>query len=78
MKNEELTYDVIFNDDSNSNSVGIHGSIDDCMSWIDSHDGDLSTYFGDYSGGSVSIVSDNTSEVIMEFPISTSGCVMYG
>ena len=29
------TYDVIFNDSYDSNSKGIHGTIDECMDWIE-------------------------------------------
>ena len=61
-----LTYDVIFNDDNSSNAKGIHGTEEDCMRWIESNRHDSSTYFGDYQGGIVSIVSDQTGDVVYE------------
>lgn len=61
-----LTYDVVFNDDSNSNAKGIHGAEDECMGWIESNRHDSSTYFGDYKGGIVSIVCDQTGDVVYE------------
>jgi hypothetical protein len=60
------TYDVIFNDDCDSNSKGIHGTIDECMDWIRFNRNDTSTYFGDYKGGTVSITCDQTGEEIYQ------------
>ena len=60
------TYDVIFNDSYDSNSKGIHGTIDECMDWIEFNRNDKSTYFGDYVGGTVSIVCDQTYETVYE------------
>ncbi len=64
MRTNEKTYDVIFNDDMNSNSKGIHGTFDECMDWIECNRGNDSTYFGDYKGGTVSIVCDQTGEYV--------------
>ena len=58
------TYDVVFNDDSDSNSVGVNGSYDECMSWIESNRGDRSSYFGDYNGGTVSIYCEELEEYV--------------
>lgn len=58
------TFDVIFNDDFNSNSKGINGTYEECMSWIESNRNDNSTYFGDYKGGVVSIVCNETEEFV--------------
>ena len=60
------TYDVIFNDSFDSNSKGIHGSIEECMNWIDNNRSDKSTYFGDYVGGTVSIVCEQTGKTVYE------------
>lgn len=60
------TYDVIFNDSNDSNSKNIHGTIEECMSWIEFNRNDKSTYFGDYSGGTVSVVCDQTGETVYE------------
>ena len=62
----KYTYDVVFNDDSNSNAKGIHGTEEECMRWIESNHHDASTYFGDYKGGIVSIVCDQTGDVVYE------------
>lgn len=58
------TFDVIFNDDFNSNSKGINGTYEECMDWIDNNRGDEATYFGDYKGGVVSIVCNETGEFL--------------
>lgn len=58
------TFDVIFNDDFNSNSKGINGTYEECMDWIDNNRCDESTYFGDYKGGVVSIVCNETGEFV--------------
>lgn len=60
------TYDVIFNDSCDSNSKNIHDTIEECMSWIHANRHDDSTYFGDYKGGTVSIVCDQTGETVYE------------
>lgn len=54
------TYDVVFNDDANSNNKGINGTYEECMNWIENNRKDKSTYFGDYRGGMVSIVCNET------------------
>lgn len=63
-ENQTLTYDVVFNDDCNSNSKEIHGTYEECMNWIEFNRHDNSSYFGDYKGGTVSIVCDQTGEFI--------------
>ncbi|WP_333615925.1 hypothetical protein [Bacteroides pyogenes] len=60
------TYDVIFNDSSTSNSKNIHGTIEECMSWIKKNRNDKSTYFGDYTAGTVSIVCEQTGDTVYE------------
>lgn len=58
------TYDVVFNDDYNSNNKGIRGTYNECMNWINGCRHDQSTYFGDYKGGTVSIVCNETGEYV--------------
>lgn len=58
------TYDVHFNDANDSNNKGFNNSIEDCMIWIESNRNDNSTYFGDYKGGTVSIVCNETGEEV--------------
>ena len=48
MEENKRTYDVEFNNDTDSNSKGIHGTYEECMDWIEFNRGDESTYFGDY------------------------------
>lgn len=55
-------YDVVFNDDYNSNNKGINGTYEECMNWIEFCRNDKSTYFGDYKGGTVSIIDIETGE----------------
>lgn len=62
MEENKRTYDVEFNNDTDSNSKGIHGTYEECMDWIEFNRGDESTYFGDYKGGIVSIVCEQTGE----------------
>lgn len=62
----EKKYDVIFNDDTSSNSKLINSSFADCMNWINANKNDESTYFGDYKGGTVSIVCLQTDETVYE------------
>lgn len=61
---ERNTYDVVFNDDCNSNRKGINGTYEECMDWIHCNRRDKSTYFGDYAGGTVSIVCNETEEEV--------------
>ena len=58
------TYDVMFNDDCDSNNVGIHGSYSECLTWIENNRNDSSTYFGDYKGGTVSIICEELEEYV--------------
>lgn len=58
------TYDVVFNDDYNSNNKGIRGTYNECMNWITSCRRDDTSYFGDYKGGTVSIVCIETEEYV--------------
>lgn len=56
------TFDVVFNDDTCSNNVGVNGAYSECMLWIENHRNDPTSYFGDYKGGSVSVVCNDTDE----------------
>lgn len=56
------TYDVVFSDGSDSNNKGFKSSYEECISWIESNRNDNSTYFGDYKGGEVSVVCNETGE----------------
>lgn len=60
------TYDVVFNDSHSSDSKNIHGTIEECMIWIKNNRNDKSTYFGDYVGGTVSIICEQSGETVYE------------
>lgn len=62
----EKTYDVVFNDDSNSNAKGFKATAEYCKNYIESNNGTKTSYFEDYKGGSVSVVCNETEEVIFE------------
>lgn len=72
MRNE--TFDVVFNDNWDSNGAGVHGTVEDCESYINIKNGDKSSYFGDYEGGTVSIVSDLTGRTVKEWRIKDGKC----
>lgn len=58
------TYDVYFNDSTDSNNKGLNESFDYCMSYIEDYNGTNESYFEDYKGGSVSIVCNETGEEV--------------
>ena len=68
---DKLTYDVHFNDSSYSDSEGINSSYDCCMDWIECNRNDDLTYFGDYKGGTVSIVCNETGKTLYEEEIKS-------
>jgi hypothetical protein len=63
---KELTYDVVFNDDTDSNSKGFSESYDYCLDYIKHNNGTNESYFADYKGGFVSIVCNETEETVYE------------
>lgn len=60
------TYDVCFNSDTDSNSMGFYDSYDYCLNWIQIHNGTDHSYFADYKGGTVSIFCNETEEEVYE------------
>jgi len=60
------TYDVFFNDSENSNNKGFKMSFEFCKSYIERHNGTNFSYFQDYKGGTVSIVCNETEEIVYE------------
>lgn len=61
------TYDVVFNDEYDSNSKNfVCASYDYCKSYIESNNGTNESYFEDYKGGIVSIVCNETGETVYE------------
>ena len=62
--NCEQVYDVVFNDETASNCKHINGTYEYCMQWIEANRNDNTTYFGDYQGGTVSVVEVNTGNYV--------------
>jgi hypothetical protein len=60
------TFDVVFNDDSNSNNKGFACSLEDAVSYIARYNGSNESYFEDYKNGSVQVVCNQTGEVVYQ------------
>lgn len=64
--NTELTYDIYFNDEYDSNNKGMSASFEDCKEYIRQNNGTNHSYFADYKGGTVSVVCNETGETVYE------------
>ena len=64
--NTQFTYDVVFNDEYDSNSKEMHATIEECKEYIRQNNGTDYSYFADYKGGTVSIVCNETGETVYE------------
>ena len=62
----QLSYDIVFNNEDNSNNKGFETTIDDCKSYIKQFNGTNESYFEDYKGGTVSIFCNETEETVFE------------
>jgi len=60
------TYDIHFNDENDSNNKGFNLTIQECKDYIKANNGTNHSYFEDYKGGIVSIICNDTSEVVFE------------
>ena len=61
------TYDVYFNDYSNSNNKGFEMSKQECIDYIKMYNGTNESYFEDYKeGGTVSVICNETGETVYE------------
>lgn len=58
------TYNVVFNDEYNSNDKGFKSSLEDCKNYIEINNGSNESYFEDYKGGTVSVVCNETGEEV--------------
>lgn len=58
------TYDVVFNDENDSNCKGFKSSIEECKKYIELNNGSDDSYFADYKGGIVSVVCNETGEEV--------------
>jgi len=63
------TYDVVFNDEDTNDCHGWNASIEYCKHYIETTNGTNESYFEDYKGGSVSIVCNETGEVMYKTAI---------
>ena len=61
---KHLTYDVVFNDENDSNSKGFKSSLEECKKYIELNNGSNDSYFADYKGGIVSVVCNETGEEV--------------
>jgi hypothetical protein len=66
------TYDVVFNNDTDSNSKGWQMTQEYCMGYIQRNNGTNVSYFADYKGGSVSVVCNETGDTVHTESIPTA------
>lgn len=62
----QQTFDIVFNDNNNSNNKGFAMSLEQAKNYIKNNNGTNESYFQDYKGGIVSIVCNETQETIFE------------
>lgn len=60
------TYDVVFNDERDSNNKGFKYSKEDAIEYVKSNNGTNKSYFEDYKGGNVQVVCNETQKVVYE------------
>ena len=65
-KNKNLTYDIIFNDNQNSNNKGFAQTLEYCKNYINTYNGTNESYFADYKGGIVQVVCNETEQIVYE------------
>lgn len=63
---EKKTYNVVFNDEKDSNDKGMKATLEEAKTYIEINNGTGNSYFGDYRGGIVSIVCNETGETVYE------------
>lgn len=63
---EELTYDVVFNDDESTNAKGMEATKVDAILYVKLYNGTNESYFADYKGGVVQVVCNETGDVVYE------------
>lgn len=63
---EELTYDVVFNDDESTNAKGMEATKVDAILYVKFYNGTNESYFADYKGGVVQVVCNQTGDVVYE------------
>lgn len=65
MKSSNKTYNVVFNDDLNSDQKGFAYTYREALHYINQYNGTNESYFADYKGGTVSIVCNETGETVL-------------
>jgi hypothetical protein len=63
------TYDICFKDGFSCNYKDWAESYNDCLAFIEEYNGTDHSYFEDYKGGTVSIVCNETGEVVYEVEV---------
>ena len=66
METIDSTFDIIFNNDFNSNNLGFKSSFEYCKDYIETNNGTEKSYFEDYKGGIVSIVCNENNKIVFE------------
>lgn len=65
----QLTYDVVFNDENDSNNKGFELTLEEAKNYVDTYNGTNESYFADYKGGIVSIVCNQNNENVFELEV---------
>ena len=60
------TYDVYFNDDTDSNNAGFRMSLCEAIEYVDMNNGTCVSYFEDYSGGTAAVICNETGDLVYE------------
>lgn len=63
---DKMTFDVHFNDDSDSNNMGFKMTLQKCIDYINHYNGLNHGYFKTYKSGVVSVVCNETGETMYE------------
>lgn len=67
-----LNYKIVFKNNNNTNQKYFNVNFEYCKNWIEKHNGTNYSYFDEYKNGTVSIVQQNTQEVVFETEIITN------
>ena len=62
----KTTYDVVFNDNENSNPKGFAIDLDSAIAYIQANNRSNYSYFADYKGGTVAVVNNQTGETVYQ------------
>jgi hypothetical protein len=62
--NNDLTFDIIFDDDNSSDDLGFYNDFNYCFDYINKYNGTNHSYFADYKKGSVSIYCNELAIIV--------------